>query len=356
MYSKMDRREMLRLMGTAALTTVLGIGANASASAAVYSTTKSLPCRPSISGALWSINGANLAIWSDDQLRAELTEQRALGYNLIWLSYTASVIDAPGDPIQRLLDVCSKRHIEVIMDVNMSPSWFTTIDLKSELELCQKHITAMAAKYGGHPAFYAWYIPHEVYMTWGYAEVYQDGLYAGIVEMCKKTGKRPVTLSPFFILDRNKIFGDFRYAEPDEYYSHWRDTLKKSGIDIIMMQDSGEHFSYVTIDQRRPFFKAMKAACDETHTKLWGNVETAEYVCENIDEYIRLYGRVHHSTAVGLPWRAVPMERLRQKLELASGYCERIVCWGYYEFCRPSVGADAVKWYQDYANYYKNLR
>ncbi len=359
MHSKLDRREMLRLMGQTAMGAVLATGIQAcshAGSTGKRPAEKSLICKPAISGALWSINGGDLAAWSEDRLRAELTEQRVIGFNLIWLSYTATVIDAPGDPIKQLLDLCAKRRVQVIMDVNMSPSWYTTIDLKPELELVGKHISAMQAKYGGHPAFYAWYIPQEVYMSWGYAEVYQNALYSGIVELCKKASKLPVALSPFFILDRNKVFGDFRYAEPEEYYSHWRDTLKKSGIDIIMLQDSGEHFSYVTMDQRRPFFSAMKAACDETKTKLWGNVETAEYVCDSIDEYIKLYGRIHHSTAPGLPWRAVPIDRLIQKLELAAEYCERIVCWGYYEFCKPSVGADAAKWYQDYLGYYKKLR
>ncbi len=353
-----DRRAMLKLLGGAAL----GLAASAYASAKSSNTDsikragKSALCKPVISGALWSVSPSSLGVMSDDQIREELNEQRKIGFSLIWISYTATLIDLPGDPIMRLLDICASRHVQVIMDVNMSPTWYTTIDLKSELALCTKHIKAMSAKYGKHPAFYAWYIPHEVYVTWGYARTYQDGLYAGIVEACHSVDKRPVTLSPFFILDNRKIFGDFRYAEPEEYCDYWRHTLQKSHIDIIMMQDSGEHFSYVTMDQRRPFFQAMKRACDDTHTKFWGNVETAEYVCPSIDEYIKLYGRRHHSTVAELPWRAVPIDRLRQKLDLVSEYCERIVCWGYYEFCKPTLNANAAKWYQDYQTYYQQRK
>ena len=55
------------------------------------------------------------------------------------------------------------------------------------------------------------------------------------------------------------------------------DYIRRSGADIIMLQDSGEHFSYVTNKQRRPFFDAMHQACRASSAKLWGNVEVAEW-------------------------------------------------------------------------------
>ncbi len=98
--------------------------------------------------------------------------------------------------------------------------------------------------------------------------------------------RKPVTLSPFFILDREKVFGDFRYATPEEYAQFWTGLIRRSGFDIIMLQDSGEHFSYVTNEQRRPFFAAMQSACMAAGAGLWGNVETAEFECPSIEEYV----------------------------------------------------------------------
>ena len=83
--------------------------------------------------------------------------------------------------------------------------------------------------------------------------------------------------------------------------------IKLSGFDIIMLRDGGEHFSYVTNDMRRPFFEAMS--------------------------------------------RAVPIDRLREKLDLAAEYSEEIVTWGYREYCRPALGDAARKWYDDYKAY-----
>jgi hypothetical protein len=205
----------------------------------------------------------------------------------------------------------------------------------------------------GHPAFYAWYIPHEIYMDWGAMDQYVSELYPALVQACKKAAVLPVTLSPFFILDRTKVFGDFRFNEPNEYGDYWARLIKKSGLDIIMMQDSGEHFSYVQNEQRRPFFEAMSRACRESKARFWANVEVAEMECASLEEYVRRYGRVHHSVAKGIPWRPVPIERLRSKLQLASEFAERIVSWGYQEFCRPGLGPKAAEWFEAYRVYRK---
>jgi hypothetical protein len=69
---------------------------------------------------------------------------------------------------------------------------------------------------------------------------------------------------------------------------------------------------------------------------------------------VKRYGRVHHSTVKDAPWRPVPIGRLRDKLALASEYCESIVTWGYQEFCRPVLGGTAKKWYADYRSYYRS--
>jgi hypothetical protein len=44
----------------------------------------------------------------------------------------------------------------------------------------------------------------------------------------------------------------------------------------------------------------------------------------------------------------VPIDRLRSKLTLAAEDAERIVSWGYQEFCRPALGPKAQEWYESY--------
>lgn len=309
-------------------------------------------CRPVISGSLWWVNPAQCEQWGISGWRDELDRQQRIGFNLLWLVNAAGILDNPKFSLRDLLDLCGKRKMQVVLDTGSSEMWYAApLDVRKELDVCGVNIEKIGERFKDHPAFYAWYVPQEIYMCWGDFAKYIDELYPALVDKCKKAADRPVTLSPFFILDRDKVFGDFRFNEPDEYRRYWSHLIRRSGFDVIMLQDSGEHFSYVTNDQRRPFFEAMQAACRESGSELWGNVESAEFECPSKEEYVRRYGRVHHSTVKDAPWRPVPVDRLKQKLQLAAEYSTKIVTWGYTEYGRPALGPKAEKWYNDYRNY-----
>ena len=282
-----------------------------------------------------------------------MVEQKVLGFDLLWLSNIQSAFKTEGGlaHLRGLMGICTTLGFEVIIDTGFTPNWYGHRELERELKHCRETIDAVVKHFGKHPAFFGWYIPHEIYMTWGDFRAYIDQLYPALVKRCKSVSDKPVTLSPFFILDRDQIFGNFRYNEPDQYADYWEGVIKRSGIDIIMLQDSGEHLSYVTNAQRRPFFEAMHQACTASGAKLWGNVEVAELLCKSPEKYVELYGKIHHSQVKAPPWRAVPIPRLIEKLTLAAEYSERIVCWGYQHFCRPGLGDGAVKWGKDYREY-----
>ncbi len=287
----------------------------------------------------------------------ELDEERAIGFDLLWLSHLKPALDLPPDqdPLPMVLDCCQAHGMQAILGIGSRPYWYREPDLEKERAFIERNIRVMGERYGTHPAFYAWYVPHEIYV---FSEPYRPfirELYTAAVAACKKAADKPVTVSPFFILDRDKIFGDFPYYSPAEYADYWGPLLKTSGFDIVMLQDSGEHFSYVTNAQREPFFMAMKGACDFAGAHLWGNVECAEFECPSIVEYARRYGRIHHSQVKNAPWRPVPIKRLADKLHLAARYTERIVTWGYYQYGRPSLNPAAAKWYADYKAYYTGI-
>jgi hypothetical protein len=315
----------------------------------------SLKCRPVISGTLWWASAEQSKSWGISGWRKELDQQRELGFDLLWLTQAPSLLDASAFSLGDLLDLCAKEKFQVILDTGSTGVWYAPLDLKRELELCRKNVEAIGTRFASHPAFHAWYIPHEIYMGWGTMDDYVQELYPALTEACRKAAKLPVTLSPFFILDRTRVFGDFPFNEPDEYQQYWARLIKKSGLDVIMLQDSGEHFSYVTNEQRRPYFKAMSQACFEAGARFWGNVEVAEMECASLEDYVSRYGRVHPSTAKGIHWRTVPIDRLREKLALAAEYSERIVSWGYREYCRPEIGPQATAWCDTYRGYLKSL-
>ncbi len=316
--------------------------------------TPSLRCPPVISGNLWWYHPDSYSL---EQWRTMLLNQKRFGFDLLWLSNVTSALDTEEHiaKLRGLMDLAETLGFQVILDTGFTGNWFGHRDLKRELETCGATIDKIGALFGQHPAFFGWYIPHEIYMAWGDFAEYIDQLYSALVKRCKAAADKPVTVSPFFILDRDETFGTFRYNEPDEYRDFWEKLLKRSGIDILMLQDSGEHFSYVTNTMRHPFYEAMLAACQESGATLWGNVECAEFVCESPEKYVELYGKVHHVTVKNAPWRAVPIGRMEEKLTLAAEYCERIVTWGYQQYGMPSLGEKAQAWCRDYEAYYKRL-
>lgn len=335
------------------------LGAALTPAAVSATTARGRRCLPAISGPLWwydpsfARNG-ELSGWRD-----VLDAQSRVGFSILWLCGSTAALESEADTaaLRDLMDLCARRHVRVILDTGASSgAWYSTLDARQELEICGESVRRMGEEFGGHPAFFAWYVPHEIYMCWGRMADYIDTLYPKLVEICKKAADAPVTISPFFILDRDKVFGDFRYNDPDEYRAYWTRLIRRSGFDIVMMQDSGEHFSYVTNEMRRPFYEAMSGACRDGRARFWGNVECSEFECPSKEEYIRRYGRIHHSKVKDAPWRPVPIDRMRDKLRIAAEYCEDIVTWGYREYCQPSLGPAAAKWYDDYLAYYRGLR
>ncbi len=345
----LKRREFLQAAAGLALTGRAGV-------LAAEQPTKRVPqCLPAVSGTLWWASAQQNKEWGAAGWEQELKEQQRLGFDLLWFVNAPSILDHPVLNLRALLDLCNKRKFKVILDTSFNGHWYKTLDLKDELELCHGNIRALGDQVAGHPAFLAWYIPHEIYMCWGKMETYINDLYPALLNACKAAANLPVTVSPFFILDRTGVFGNFQFNEPDEYRDFWAKLIRRSGLDIVMLQDSGEHFSYVTDQQRRPFFKAMSEACRETGSRLWGNVEVAEMECESIEHYEQRYGRVHHSAAKGITWRPVPLPRLKTKLTLAAEFSRRIVSWGYQEFCRPTLSFKAKAWHEAYQAYRKSL-
>ncbi len=328
----------------------------AGASALVHAeTAPKLRCAPVIAGNLWWYHPDSYAL---DVWRTMLLEQKKLGFDLLWLSNVTSALDTDEHTakLRALMDHCAELGFQVILDMGSTPNWFGHRDLDREMAHCGGTVDKIGALFGEHPAFFGWYIPHEIYMAWDDFAVYIDQLYPALVKRAKSAADKPVTLSPFFILDRDQIFGTFRYNESDEYGAYWEHLIRKSGIDIVMLQDSGEHFSYVTNDMRRPFFEAMHGACKSAGATLWGNVECAEFLCESPEKYVELYGKIHHAAVKDAPWRIVPMDRMEEKLRLAAEFSERIVTWGYQQFGTPSLGESARAWNQEYGAYNQRTR
>ncbi len=94
---------------------------------------RSLRCPPLISGALRGYDPAQSSKWGLDGWRRELDDERAIGFDLLWLSNTPAALasGAAADPLKALLDLCADRKVQVILDTG------TTAQLVHQAGCCQ---------------------------------------------------------------------------------------------------------------------------------------------------------------------------------------------------------------------------
>jgi len=320
--------------------------------------------KPAISGTLWFFMGTEYENWSKEYLSNELNHIQRFGLDTVILGGFSRYLlregsgEAEEELLEHILSECDRRGMSVGLETFVDQDWCLLWDMKREVEDNRRIVKRLQARYGHHPCFRYWYIGYENYLRWGRESEFIRRLYTELVGMCREAAPdRKTILSPFFILDKRGVMGDYRYAEPSEYEDWWGRTLELSGVDVLALQDSGEHLSFYAVEQRRPFFEAYARACRQNGTAFWGNVETGELEIGDYNEYISRFG---FGTEVNNPvtqpyWRAAPPEMLKRKLDLAAEYSERIITWGYKEFFRPSLGATARKNYDEYLGYLEGL-
>ena len=311
-------------------------------------------CR--IHGGLWWVHAdmrtANETFW-----REQVRYQKSAGFDYLWLCSTTQVIQAlnqgaPLDPYPILLDEAEKNGMEVFLETYITPSWWVNVDWEKEKKSNTALIPELAARYASHPAFKGWYLGYETHHAEGeYGIAYKD-LLVHVRKQCRLAAPdKPVLISPFFLLDREGLLG-FRWIPPDEFSQFWADMLSSSGIDILALQDSGEHLACYSIEERRPFLQAGLEACQQGGKSFWVNVETGELDLESVAEYKEHRAEIDLG-GVGKYWQRVPLEKLAEKIGLACQFSDRLLTWGYAEYWRPHLGAAAKDYYDRYLAWVK---
>jgi hypothetical protein len=296
--------------------------------------------------------------WSPDQWRQQVHYMQRAGFKHILLFNPAYAIEQSPPPpsitaADRFFDAARHTRLRIYLSLWANPIWFARWDIDEELERNAKVLDALVQRYGNHPNFAGWYIPHESYVAWGDQREYLTKLYTGLSRMCKeRTPNKPVLLSPFFLLDRDGKLGDFPVVEPPEYEDFWAELLAATDIDIVALQDSGEHLSCYTIEQRRPFLAAMQRACTRAGKQFWINIETAELTVASLDDYVQRFGlKTYVNSPVTQPyWKAVTPEKLKAKLHLAHEFTDTTITWGYQPYWDPMRGQTQEAIYASYVN------
>ncbi len=274
-----------------------------------------------------------------------------------------SIMTKP-DVLEIIYTVADKKGLRVINDIAMiGGAWHKTISADEFEEKNREYIKKYYARYGHHESFWGWYLNNEINPTKNtetQKSLFWRKVWKAAVDECHRVHpESKVTVSPFFLLDKEGLRG-FEYLEPSEYEEWWTVTLKETGIDVLMLQDSGEHLAFFTLEERKPFFTAFANACKKAGTKLWMNVESAQKSVANWSEAIEM------ERSGQTVWEFTEIGWLSQKLNLAAKYGEEIVNWGYYPFMTPSENSkfSSDNWfdlskrkeiYNSYKSYYENV-
>jgi hypothetical protein len=310
-------------------------------------------CAPVIRGVLWWVRPP----YDLERIRAEMEAMAAVGMDLLWVFTNNDRLADPDNPALKLIyDEADRRQWRVIICTSAVAGWYVDWDIPKLKRIEERNIRAIAGLYGQRPSFWGWYINYEVYMEWGEKSYRIRELFHHIGRLTRElTPKARLTISPFYLVDRDGVRGRFRYADPEEYALWWAETIGHAGIQVVMLQDSSElHCRCVSTETRVAFFEAMQAACKANHeVELWGNVETVEHPAADIAEYARML-----EMSRKMPW-TFDMSRNAFKLDLASRFCTNIVSWGW-EYWNPvgppdKVGANPDN-YTAYKAYYRRMR
>ncbi len=240
------------------------------------------------------------------------------------------------DILKIIYELAEEKNMRVISDLNMEgglvPEKFTVDEVASQQK---RYIQKFHQRYGRYQSFWGWYINNELNPLKPDETTKSNfwrAIWKNAVQECKRVAlNSKVTISPFFLLDKNGYRG-FEFLLPIDYEKWWSKTLKDTGIDILMLQDSGaEHLGFYTIAERRPFFEAFKNACDQAGCKLWLNVETGEVDAKTWEEAL------HMERTNTQKWVYTETSWLKEKLNLAAEFSEEIISWGYYPYMNPVI-------------------
>lgn len=313
-------------------------------------------CPPLVRGVLWWLSPEH----DKANLNATLDAMDAVGMNVLWLFGTTQLAsDANNTLLEEIYTQADRRGWRVIIETSAEGDWYHHWDIPKLKKTDEAQVANVTRRYAKHPSFFGWYINYEIYMEWGEKSDKIRELYAHIGHITREaTPGAKLTISPFYLADEWQIRGQFRYATPDEYGQWWQETIRRAGIDIVMLQDSGaEHCECVPPATRIAFLTAMQKACQANGAELWGNVETVEYRARDWDDYARQL-KAHREAGTEYPW-SFDMQRNAAKLDLASRFSTNIVSWGW-EFWNPVRPQDKVgesrRNYAAYKAYYQRVR
>jgi formylglycine-generating enzyme required for sulfatase activity len=164
---------------------------------------------------------------------------------------------------------------------------------------------------GRHPSFAGWYLPYESW-TGAYQPVEVERLrrfFQAVDAACGLvSGEKPLAISPFISSYR---------PSPCEVENLYRQLLDRTGIDILLLQDSvgAQQWDRDIRQRTAPYFQALQKACKATGVQFWANLESFQI-----------------SNGVFGPGTAT---RLQQQFDAAAPHVEKFITFDFVHYMNP---------------------
>ncbi|RKX45173.1 MAG: hypothetical protein DRP64_05115 [Verrucomicrobia bacterium] len=196
-----------------------------------------------------------------------------------------------------------------------------TWDPKKDLEINKKVYRELNQRYGHHPNFWGWYIPHET----------GDRTHRGDIMVILKnlppflkelTPGKKVAHAPWF--PSRITLGEKDALTPAETAAEWDAMLNEiEGIDVFLFQDST-----APLDEIGDYFAAIKPVFDKHDVELWAVME--------------LFHRFQDRPGIEL-FESISFDMLKHRMETVSPYTKRFACWEYQTHLNPDSKAPGAK-------------
>lgn len=207
------------------------------------------------------------------------------------------------NPLDVLMDECSRLGLKVFMSCGFYGDWTKARDNMRSGEVRQRAFAAMealAARYGHESSFYGWYLPDEIGIDGHFPEFFIEYVNAYRAKIRALTPDKPLLIAPYGVL--NITF--------DEAFV---DQLRRLDCEFIAYQD-GVGIRNGCVAEAAEAFRNLKKAHDAAgRAKLWLDMEVFRFE--------------------GAPYKSalLPADpgRIKMQLETIAPSAERVLCYQY---------------------------
>ncbi len=285
------------------------------------------PVVPDWHGSFLQLDASNL-VWTKRQWSDELNAMRKLGMEVLIVGTAAyddysfyrsrlfPLWDQCGtkDPLDTLLKLAERKRMQVFVGL-YGWDWQQNRDFDEFARRCVAVAEEVWHRYKRHRSYTGWYL-----LSWeiGNAPTEDNpavGAYRRVISFLRsRTPDRPILIAPYFTLD----------VSPDAFGNGWRRLLELLKPDIVALQDGVGCGRNLSPENIRPYFQALKSACDRQGVRLWSDLEIFD---------------------IPSGWTPAPLDRIAAQYAAIRDLVEKVVVFEFNHYLSPVRGGKAGELY-----------